>query len=170
MLDTKGRVGSPERAHREQYGPDRGEYRVNMFRLEQWVRRAVSAAEFDLIITGVSFYYEPRGTDEAYIAPWIQGKAMPEKICGMMNIVGYGTIEERSVRGQTRKQRVIHWDRTEEFYAKNQFRNGAGSVFPSGLSVNPTLPDVWEAISKGRAITPGRRTGGRPSTRGSDRS
>lgn len=186
VLDAKGPVGSEARLHRERFGPDQGEYRVNMWRLAQWVRRAVSAAEFDLIITAHSFHYEPKGTDDSYIAPWVQGKAMPERICGMMNIVGYGTIEERTVRGNLKPQRVIHWDKTEEYYAKNQFKNGAASVFPTGMSINPTLPEIWEAINKGRAVTRGRRkptsagrstrrpstansgvsaTGGRPSAR-----
>lgn len=164
VLDSKGAVGSDARNYRERFGPDQGEYRVNMWRVGQWVRRAVSAAEFDLIITAHSFHYEPKGSDESYIAPWVQGKAMPERICGMMNIVGYGTIEERTVRGNKKDVRVIHWDKTEEYYAKNQFKNGAESVFPSGMSVNPSLPEIWEAIKKGRAVTPGRRPGKRPTS------
>lgn len=176
VLDSKGPIGSEARAYRERFGPDQGEYRVNMWRLAQWVRRAVSAAEFDLIITAHSFFYEPRGSDESYIAPWIQGKAMPERICGMMNIVGYGVIEPRKFRNETRETRVIKWNKTDDYYAKNQFKNGGQSVFPSGESINPTLPDVWETIRKGRAVTPGRRPtttrragrpSGRPSARGS---
>lgn len=164
VLDQKGPVGSAGRKHREAFGPDRGEYRVNMWRVAQWVRRAVSAAEFDLIITAHSFWYEPKGSEEAYLAPWIQGKAMPERICGMMNIVGYGTIEEVAGRGGKKLQRVINWDKGEDFYAKNQFRIGGingPSVFPEGRTVNPNLPEVWDAIKAGRAVTPGRR---RPTT------
>lgn len=182
VLDQKGPVGSAARKHREAFGPDRGEYRVNMWRLGQWVRRAVSAAEFDLIITAHSFYYEPKGTNEAYIAPWIQGKAMPDKICGMMNIVGYGTFEEVQARGGTKQARVINWNAGEfdgvEAFAKNQFKIGGidgQSVFPTGKSINPTLPEVWAAIRESRAVTPGRRpttsrpSNGRPSGRPSAR-
>lgn len=175
-LLTKGPAGSAAYKAREQFGPDRSEYGVNMWRLAQWVRRAVSAAEFDLIITAHSFWYEPKDSDDAYIAPWIQGKGMPQRICGMMNIVGYGTIEERTVRGHQRNQRVINWDKGVDFYAKNQFKKNGVSVYPEGKVVNPTLPEVWATLNQGRPVTRGRRrpttrpvrkTGGRPSKRGS---
>jgi hypothetical protein len=183
VLDSKGKVGTEARAYRERFGPDQGEYRVNMWRLGQWVRRAVSAAEFDLIITAHSFYYEPKGSTSTYIAPWIQGKSMPEKICGMMNIVGYGKVEEIQSRGGTKPARVVYWDKGEddgtEYFAKNQFRVGGingPSVFPTGKSINPSLPDTWEAIQKGRPVVPGRRKptaarkpAARPSARGAGR-
>lgn len=169
ILDKKGRPGSEARKIREQFGPDKGEYRVNMWRLGQWIRKAVSAEQFHLIITAHSFFYEPDGKDP-YIAPWIQGRAMPEKICGMMNIVGYGHMDEIAARrgGGTRQARVIEWNKTDDYYAKNQFKvpSTGESVFPSGRSIDPTLPEVFESIMKGRPVSRGTRRpqSGRPST------
>lgn len=168
VLDKKGPPGSAARQAREQFGPDKGEYRVNMWRIAQWVRRAVSAEQFHLIITAHSFLYEPENQD-AYIAPWIQGKGMISKISGMMNIVGYGHMEEATVRGNKTIRRVIEWNKTEDYYAKNQFKipSTGESVFPTGRSINPTLPQVFGEIAKGRPVVPGtRRPGGRTPTAG----
>lgn len=168
VLDSKGAVGTEARKHRERFGPDKGEYRVNMWRLGQWVRAAVSDASFNLGITAHSFHYEPPGADDSYLAPWIQGRAMPERICGMMNIVGYGHMDTITRRGVETNARVIEWNKTDDYYAKNQFKiPGTGeSVFPEGRSINATLPGVVEAINKGRPVTRGtRRPGSQTPTR-----
>lgn len=178
VLDKKGPVGSEARKNREQFGPDKGEYRVNMWRIGQWIRRAVSAEAFHLIVTGHSFWYEQEDADPQ-LMPWIQGKNMPSKICGMMNIVGYMHLEKVPARrgGGERDQRVIEWNKSVDWYAKNQFKNPSTgeSVFPTGRSINPTLPQVFGEILKGRAVTRGTRrsgggtptgrSGGRPSAR-----
>jgi len=158
VLDSKGGAGSQARKYRERFGPDRGEYRVNMWRLEQWVRHAVGLGSFNLGIMAHSFWYEPDGADAPYLAPWIQGKAMPQKICGMMNMVGYMEVAKRTIRGQEREVRQIHWNKTDTYYAKNQFKNRDGtSVFPSGITINPTMPNLVETIEKGRVSANGRR-------------
>lgn len=161
MLDTKGPAGSEARRYREKFGPDRGEYGVNMWRLGQWVRHMVGAEIVNLGITAHSFWWEPDdGVTPSALWPWVQGKMMPQKICGMMNIVGYMAVEERTVRGQTRMARVIHWDKTPNYYAKNTFLLPDGtSTIPSGITVNPTLPQIYEAISKGRPVIRGTRRG-----------
>lgn len=159
MLDQKGPAGSEARKNREAFGPDRGEYRVNMWRLAQWVRHIVGEGAFNLGIMGHSFWYEPEDGD-AYLAPWIQGKGMVSKICGMMNIVGYMHLEEVAGRGgTTRERRVIEWNKTERYYAKNQFKKKDGtSVFPEGRSVNPMMPELVAAILSGnRPASAGRR-------------
>ncbi len=163
VLDTKGPVGSDARAHRERFGPDRGEYRVNMWRLEQFVRHIVGAGMCNIGITAHSFWYTDPDAEEgaAQLMPWIQGKAMPQKICGMMNIVGYLKIREREVRGQKRTSRVMYTDKTETYYAKNQFktRTGEGVFGDGGMIINPTIPGIMTAVAKARrpAATPARR-------------
>jgi hypothetical protein len=164
VLDRAGRPGSAERKYRENFGPDRGEYRVNMWRLGKWIREAVSDGSFHLGINAHSFYWEGNETNNPGIYPWIQGKAMPAKICGMMNIVGYGNLEEVSGRGGTREARVIHWNKTDDYYAKNQFKKPDGtSTIPDGRTINPTLPGVLELLDQGRVVARGRR-GAAPST------
>ena len=147
IVDMKG----PARA---KFGPDRGEYRVNMWRLEQFVRHTVGAGGFNFGITAHSFWYtDPEGdAPTSQLMPWIQGKAKPQKICGMMNLVGYMEVKQRQVRGEERVSRIIHFNKTDRYYAKCQFKLPSGEpVFgDNGTVVNPTMPKLMEAIQKGR--------------------
>ena len=161
VLDRKGPVGSLARKDREQFGPDRGEYRVNMWRLGQYIRHTVGAGTVNLGITAHSFWWEPNdnGVTPSCLWPWVQGKMMPQKICGMMNIVGYGSIQEREHRGRKRTIRVLHTNSTENYYAKCQIKlPDGGSVFGNGDIVNPTLPEMLKAIQAGRPSANGRST------------
>jgi len=155
VLDRKGPIGSLARKDREQFGPDRGEYRVNMWRLGQWVRHTVGAGTVNLGITAHSFWWEPNdnGVTPSCLWPWIQGKMMPQKICGMMNVVGYGSIQTREHRGRKRTVRVLHTNSTENYYAKCQLKTPTGEpIFPGGDIINPTLPGILEAIQKNRPM------------------
>jgi hypothetical protein len=112
----------------------------------------VGAGTVNLGITAHSFYWSPDdGVTPPGIWPWVQGKMMPQKICGMMNIVGYGEIATREHRGRSRRVRVLHTNLTEHYYAKCQIKLPDGSpVFGSGDIVNPTLPSMMAEIQKGR--------------------
>lgn len=169
LASKGGRTGE-----RAKYGPDRGEYRVNMWRLEQFVRYMVGAGVCNLIITAHSHWYEPYGVEDASaeLWPWIQGKQMPQKICGMMNLVGYYQVLEREVRGEKRLQRVLHTNKSSVYYAKNQFTGAFGE---SGDIWNPTMPDILSKIDTVRGAAAlarrGRRTTAtRPAGRRSGRS
>lgn len=167
-LDGKGPKGSVARAAREKFGPDRGEYRVNMWRLEQWIRHTVGSASFNFGVTAHPFWYEPQDDDLApYLMPWIQGKNMPNKICGMMNLVGYYHLQTREVRGETKTSRVLRTNKDTSWYAKNQFKlpDGSGVFGDNGTLVNPTIPKMVEAIQEGRKAATATRTRRRPATR-----
>jgi hypothetical protein len=154
-LDFKGPQGSAARKAREQFGPDKGEYRVNMWRLEQWIRHTVGSASFNFGVTAHPFWYEPQDGDmEPYLMPWVQGKNMPNKICGMMNLVGYYQLREREVKGTKRQSRVLHTNKSVSWYGKNQFKlpDGTGVFGPTGSLVNPTIEKMVELINKGRII------------------
>lgn len=154
VLDRKGPVGSLARKDREQFGPDRGEYRVNFWRLGQYVRHIVGAGTVNLGVTAHAFWWEPydNGVTPSCLWPWIQGKMMPAKIAGMMNIVAYGSIEEREGRGGRKRQvRVLHTNANESWYAKCQIKTpDGGSVFGTGDIINPSIPEMMEAIQAGR--------------------
>lgn len=153
---------------RAKYGPDRGEYRVNMWRLEQFVRHTVGAEQFNFGITAHSFWAalpsdESPESSREQLMPWIQGKAMPQKICGYMNVVGYMEVKTRKTpRGGERTVRLMHTNKTDRWYAKNQFTGAFGD---SGVITNPTMPDIIKAINDVRPKQ-ARRPARRPTRRG----
>jgi hypothetical protein len=156
VLDAKGPPGDPARKYRERFGPDKGEYRVNMWRLEQFIRYMVGAADFHIIVTAHSFWRtEDDGTEKLW--PWIQGKNMPNKIAGMMNLVTYMEVREREIRGEKRESRILHTNASPSWIAKCQFKDkpGGKSVFADNghKIVNPTIPGIMETIGKGRFVS-----------------
>lgn len=159
-IDAKGGRGG----ERAKYGPDRGEYRVNMWRLEQFIRHTVGAGEFNFGITAHPFWFTDPDSGETQLMPWIQGKAMPQKICGMMNLVSYMEVREREIRGEKRQTRILHFNKSSDYYAKCQFNRDGRSVFEED-SINPTLPEIMETIGRGPTKAVRGRAASRPSGR-----
>jgi len=76
-----------------------------------------------------------------------------------MNIVAYGSIQERERNGRKRQVRVLHTNATESYYAKCQIKlPDGGSVFGNGDIINPTLPEMMKSIQAGRPSSNGRTT------------
>lgn len=118
-------------------GPDKPEYGTNMYRLQSWVRHMMQLP-FHFGITAHPFRYEDSEGDEL-IMPWIQGRNMPEKICGYMNIVSHLVVREKE--GQTRK--ILITEKRGKWYAKDQL-----GISKSGKISNPTLPKITKALEK----------------------
>jgi hypothetical protein len=78
--------------------------------------------------------------------PWIQGKGMISRVSGYMNIVGYMDVRTRTIRGEERAIRVLHTQKSELYYAKDQF-----DAFEKGTLINPTMPKIMEAVNVARA-------------------
>lgn len=139
------------------YGPDRSEYRVNMWREEQFIRHMVGAEGFNFGITAHPFWYTDPESDmpTSQLMPWIQGKSMPQKICGYMNVVGFMEVKSRGKGAQAKKYRVIHTSKSDRYYAKDQY----DAFGENGDIINPTLPKMMEAIESVRVRPkPQRRT------------
>ncbi len=128
--------------HRAEYSLDKGEYGINMWRLQQWVRHMVSIPGFNLGITAHPAELLNPMTKEIKYQPWIQGKNMATKIQGYMNIVGYLEVVEQG----NKKVRVLRTAGTEDYEAKDQF-----DAFPKGRLVNPTMLKIESAIEEARA-------------------
>lgn len=133
---------------RKEYLYDKGEYRVNMGRLAEWVRFIVGANAFNFGITAHPFQMIDPVQDGLIYMPWIQGKSMPEKICGYMNLVTYLEVRENKQGG---RYRVLYSQATEDYYAKDQY-----DAFEDGKMINPTMTKVMAAINGG-APAPKRR-------------
>lgn len=152
-LDDVFQAAIERNEHRRKYGPDKGEYGINMGRLSEWVRFVVGANSFHFGITAHPATMVDPVNDGLILMPWVQGKQMAEKMCGYMNMVCY--MEVRLRKDQTR-YRVLHSQATEDYYAKDQF-----DAFEGGKLVNPTMTKVVEAIT---ASTPKPRVRRRTAT------
>lgn len=132
-----------EKPARQRYGLDKQEYGINMFRLGNWVRHLVGAEMFNVGITAHPFEidnpFEPDPDKvEPILMPFVQGKNMPDKICGYMNMVGY---MRRVQDKQGRKRVVMSTEFTDKWYGKDQFH-----AFPDGKFWDPTIPKLLDAV------------------------
>lgn len=124
-------------------GMDKGEYGRNMDRISGWVRQVVSLDTFNFGITcfPTSKFDSPNG--DRKLMPWVQGTMMSEKICGYMNQVGFMEVKKSQASG--RVYRVINFNESEDYYAKDQF-----NAFPNGRFVDPTIPKLMAAVDAAR--------------------
>lgn len=129
-----------------EYGPDKGEYKINFERIARWVRDMTGLAKagaFNFGITAHPFeWYDPTKEEEIWV-PWIQGKGMIPKICGYMNIIAY-LQEQSTTQGD---QRVLLVD-APGFLGGDQL-----DCFPELKSgnhgiVEPTMAKIEAAIKK----------------------
>lgn len=137
-------------------GPiDRGEYGENMRRLADFVRLIVGRSQVHFGITAWPFPTESPEGDDLWM-PWIQGKAMPERISGYMNVVGYLTVHQEKNKRREKvgdPYRTMFTDLHDRYYAKDQFEAFGGEIR------EPTMPKIMaaiEATGKLSARTPAR--------------
>jgi len=139
-----------QKPHRAEYSLDKGEYGINMWRLQTWVRNMVGLRGFNFGITAHPQELENPITGEMKLQPWVQGKNMSTKIQGYMNVVGYLEVVHQDGK---EPRRVLRTWGTEKFEAKDQF-----DAFPNGRLVDPTMEKFEKAIAKARRSS----TNGRP--------
>lgn len=127
-----------DKPHREVWLPDKGEYGQGMTRLAAWVR-AMKALPVNFIVVAHVMKADTLSGELQYM-PAIQGRMMPEKICGYMNLVAYMEVKEDK---DGKPVRVLTTDKKELIYAKD----GYGGAF-GGRMINPTIPKMLEAVKK----------------------
>lgn len=123
--------------HRNLYIPDKHEYLENMNRLRLWVRHMTSLP-FCFGMTAHPFRYEIE-EDMEQVWPWVQGKNMPQSICGFMNIIGFMRIR-KSKKGVL--EQVLYTKKLPKYYARDRY-----GVLPSPM-VNPTIPKIEQLINE----------------------
>ena len=128
--------------HRAEWGLDRGEYNVNMWRLQQWVRHVVGIPGFHFGVTAHPAEIPNPVSGEVKLAPWVQGKNMSQKVQGYMNMVAYLEVVVDK-EGETR--RVLRTKGDERYEAKDQF-----DAFPNGRLSDPTIDKIVESINATR--------------------
>lgn len=134
-----------ENPRQEEFVPSRREYLINMNRIGRYVRLFV-----DLDINfGLSCHVEQdtEGGD-TLLMPQVQGKNMPSKIAGYMNVVGYLGKAEVEDAGQKKTVQRLLTRRVGKFYAKDRFNALVPHVD------KPTLPKVEALINEKRNGSP----------------
>lgn len=126
--------------HRNEHVPDRGEYGENMNRLSKWIRN-MSALDFNFGMTAHVIRYTSPKTGDEHLMPWVQGKMMPEKICGYANVVGHLDIIESEKHGEVR---VLHVKPHDEYYAKDGFGAFSGRI------LRPDISKMEEEVKKAK--------------------
>lgn len=144
-LDSIWQQVIAEKPHRARYGLDKQEYGINMHRLSVFVRDIVGLEKFNFIVTAHPFWGENIDGD-SLLMPYVQGKNMTEKIAGCMNMVGYMEVKTSRANGKTTKKRIINFDSSDRYYAKDQF-----DAFEKGRLLNPTMPKLLEAVEAARS-------------------
>lgn len=128
--------GGEGKAHRKLWQADKGEYGQNMFRLKQWVQH-MCAQPFNFGITSHPWRFDDYVTGEEKIMPWVQGKNMPETICGMMNVIGLLQVDDED---DTAKTRILRTLPHNNYYARDKF-----GALGAGLK-NPTIERIDRLI------------------------
>jgi hypothetical protein len=131
-------------------GLDRPEYGTNAEHIQRWVRYMVGAKRFHFGITAHPAEVDHPSNDQGgtILAPWIQVRQMPNKICGYMNMVGFMDLME----SKDQKWRRLHFQENSRFYAKDQY----DAFLPRGfLDVRQgergTIPKIMAAVEAARS-------------------
>lgn len=132
-----------ESDRQEEFVPSKREYLINMNRVGRYVRQFV-----DLPINfGISCHVlmDARDPDgKPMWLPLIQGKGMPGRISGYMNVVGFlGKAKVKKGADEVQIPRMLTMQ-NGRYYARDRFRALGPHVD------NPTLPKIEAAINKKR--------------------
>jgi hypothetical protein len=134
-----------EKPARARYGPDKGEYGLNMHRLGVWMRHVVGPDTFNFGWTAHCAQLRPSEDPEEdqKLMPWVQGKNMSSKLCGYTNATLF--MEVTTIGGK-KDRRVLRTHATDRYYAKDQFDMDV----KNHRVVDPTMPRLVEMMEAGR--------------------
>jgi hypothetical protein len=132
---------------RADYGPDKGEYGINMSRISEFLRQMHGCSQAGMFNFGVtalaseiSISQDPEAVKK--LRPSLTGKDMAQTLMGLMNIVAFYEIVEQNKSFH----RILRSQPTDRYDAKDQL-----DAFPKGRLVDPEWSDVSGAIEKARS-------------------
>lgn len=137
--------------HRNKYVPDKGEYGENMNRFKELVRN-LKALPINFGMTAHVTRVEDRDGAVQYM-PAIQGREMPQKICALMDIVGYLDMMSSS-KPEDEGRRALRLENFPKYYVKDRFH-----CTEKGVLLDPTIPKLMTLINKKRAAGVSKATG-----------
>lgn len=126
------------RSHRKKWLPDRGEYGANMNRLTLLLRD-FRELPINIGITCHTLRVEDEDDGTVTNMPYIQGKNMPEKVCGYFAVVAVmdKVIKDGHEQFRLRAGAVPKW------YTKDRFR--------IGTILNPTMAKIMAKVEAARS-------------------
>jgi hypothetical protein len=156
LIDDVMVDAAAENPKQEEFVPSKREYLINMNRLGRMTRQ-LAKLPYNL---GISFHVmttTESGGDGTIFMPQVQGKNMPSKIAGYMNVIGY--MDKYTPPGSDRKVQSILFQREGRYYAKDRW-NALGKRVD-----RPTLPKIEGLIEQRRAEMIAANAGGKPATK-----
>lgn len=134
-----------EKPARARYGPDKGEYGINMHRIGVWMRHVVGPDNFNFGWTAHTAQLLPSEDpeQERKLMPWVQGKNMSSKLCGYTNAT---LFMEVTTIGGNKNRRVLRTHATDRYYAKDQWDMDT----KTHRVVDPTMPKITALIEERR--------------------
>jgi hypothetical protein len=140
LIDDVMVEASAENPKQEEFVPSRREYLINMNKIGRMVRQ-LSKLPYNI---GISFHVmttTESGGDGTIFMPQVQGKNMPSKIAGYMNVLGY--MDKRKTEDDKVVQSIL-FQKQGRYYAKDRWA-------ALGQRVDkPTLPKVEGLIEEKR--------------------
>jgi hypothetical protein len=130
-----------ENSKQDEYVPSQRQYLQSMNRIGRYTRLFVELP----FHFGVSCHVEMEKDDKDGSSLWmpqIQGRNMPSKIAGYMNVVGYMDKAKTKEGGKDVLVQRILFERVGKFYAKDRFNTLGNHVD------RPTLPKVEQLLLK----------------------
>jgi hypothetical protein len=148
-MDDMWEVVIAEKPGRARYGLDQAEYGITMDRISRWLRYTLGPDKFNFAFTTWAERSPSPDKDEdgdpiEKLMPYIQGKGMPLKFCGYMNLTGYMTTAKV---GDREGVRVIRTESSTSYYAGDKFDAFNGRI------VDPTIPKIEAAVKKSSGWT-----------------
>lgn len=128
----------------EEFVPSKREYLINMNRVGRMVRQ-LAHLPYNFGVSCHVMTTTESGGDGTLFMPQVQGKNMPSKVSGYMNVVGYMGKQKVDVNGKEAVRQTIQFQRRGRHYAKDRW-DALGQVL-----VQPTLPKVEKLIEDKRA-------------------
>lgn len=150
MMDDIWEVVISEKPGRARYGLDQPEYGINMDRLSRFLRYTLGPDKFNFGFTSwaeklISPDKDGDGDPIEKMMPYIQGKGMPLKFAGYMNVMGYMTTT--TVKGRDDNVRVIRTESSPHYYAGDKFDAFNGRI------LDPTIPKIEALVKKSSGWT-----------------
>jgi AAA domain len=144
LIDDIMPIAHQENPNQDEFVPSMRQYLLNMNRIGRYIRLFVELPINFGVTCHVMMDVDPSDNSSLYV-PFLQGKGMPTKVSGYMNVVGYMGYALIDKGGKKTNVQRLLTQRVGKYFARDRF-NALGHHID-----NPTIPIIEERIEKKRA-------------------